>query len=68
MTMPREKSRAVLNTREFLSSLLDPKKTPGVPKVIRQEAYRCLKHYPASYDIENTQEKLPEIWGDKSET
>lgn len=46
MTLPDERRRAVVNTREFLRSLLDPKKTPKVPKSIRKQAYYLLKHYP----------------------
>jgi hypothetical protein len=49
----------------FLRSLLDPKKTPRVPKEIRRLAYNCLRHYPGEYDIERSKEKLPEIWGYK---
>jgi hypothetical protein len=52
MTMPFERTWAVNNTREFLRDLLDPKKTPRVPKNIRLEAYRLLKHYPTKYHME----------------
>lgn len=52
MTLPYERTYAVHNTREFLRSLLDPKQTPKVPKKIRQQAYRCLKHYPTDLDLE----------------
>lgn len=46
MTLPHERALAVENTREFLLSLLDPKQTPRVPKVIRKRAGQLLKHYP----------------------
>lgn len=48
MTMPDERTRAVINTRKFLRDLLDPKATPKVPKQIREAAYRLLKHYPSA--------------------
>ncbi len=51
MTVPSERVNAVLRTREFLLRLLDPKKTPRVPKTIRREAYWCLRHYPADFHM-----------------
>lgn len=64
MTMNYERRNAVNRTREFLVDLMNPKKTPRVPKEIREEAYRCLKHYPGEYDIERAAEQSPEIFGD----
>lgn len=52
MTLPHERYRSVNQTREFLYELLDPKKTPRVPKAIRQQARHCLRHYPGAYDME----------------
>lgn len=51
MTMPDERTRAVINTRKFLSDLLNSKATPKVPKEIREKAYRLLKHYPTAFYI-----------------
>jgi hypothetical protein len=51
MTMPDERSYAVLKTRAFLRALIDKSATPGVPTIIRDIAYRCLRHYPGSYHI-----------------
>ena len=48
MTMPDERTRAVVYAGEFLVSLLDPKKTPKVPNEIRVRAGRLLRHYPSS--------------------
>lgn len=53
MTMPNERTSALLHTKEFLRSLLDPKKTPRVPRAIRIQAYWCLRHYPAEYQIKD---------------
>ncbi len=49
MTTTAESARAIIQTREFLRALLDPKKTPRVPKKIRVAARALLKHYP--YDL-----------------
>ena len=46
MTMPVERVRAVDNTRAFLVRLLNPRETPRVPRAVRQEAARLLRHYP----------------------
>ena len=44
--------------------MMDTKKTPRVPKEIRKEAYRCLKHYPGDYYMEKAAEQAPNIFGD----
>ena len=64
MTMPNERRWAVNNTRQFLVDLMDPKKTPRVPKEIRKEAYRCLKHYPGDYYMEQAAVLAPQVFGD----
>jgi hypothetical protein len=43
MTIPFERNRAVVQTEKFLKELLDSKKTPRVPKQVRQKALWCLK-------------------------
>lgn len=62
MTLPDERYRSIEYTREFLRSLLDPKKTPRVPKSIREEAYWCLRHFPWEMDMERTARNIPELW------
>lgn len=52
MSLPDEKRRAVTSVRQFLYNLLDPQKTPRVPKAVRQEARRVLKHYPFDCEIQ----------------
>lgn len=51
MTLPSERTRAVLNTRNFLVDLLDAKKTPRVPVAYRDAAWLLLKHYPNRFDM-----------------
>jgi hypothetical protein len=52
----------VNNTREFLRSLLDTKKTPRVPRQIRLQAYALLKHFPSEYDMEKACKLMPEVF------
>jgi hypothetical protein len=40
---------------------MDPKKTPRVPKAIRQQAYYCLRHYPGQYHLDLIATKCPEV-------
>ena len=42
-------------TYKLLCSLLDSKKTPNVPKVIRDRARKCLKDYPVRRTLEELQ-------------
>jgi hypothetical protein len=46
MTLPYEEYNSLNLARRFLYDLLDPKKTPRVPKYIRKEAHRITKHFP----------------------
>jgi len=36
MTIPSERTRSLIYARDFLFGLLDPKKTPKVPRAIRR--------------------------------
>ena len=62
MTVPIERTNAVKWTREFLYDLTDSKKTPRLPKAVRQQALHLLRHYPSDFDMkliadrEDTQE------------
>ena len=62
--MPIERTWAINNTKQFLVDLMDPKKTPRVPKAIRTEAYRCLRHYPGQYHMEQAQQLAPQVFGE----
>ena len=61
MTLPYERYNAIKRTEEFLKDLMDPKKTPRVPKKIRRQAYYCLRHYPGGYNLDMMATKCPEI-------
>lgn len=43
MTMPDERTRSLLQTGAFLKEL---SRDPSVPRGIREEAARLLRHYP----------------------
>lgn len=51
MTVPVERTNAVINTQKFLLELLDPKKTPRVPRSVRSKALHLLRHYPSEFDM-----------------
>lgn len=61
--MPCERKWAIKNTEIFLKDLMDSKKTPRVPSSVRKEAYRCLKHYPTDYHMEEAQRLAPSVFG-----
>lgn len=64
MTLPVERTQAVLRVERFLMDLRDPKKYPRVPKAVREEAQRLLRHYPSQYNmkyIEESFEPLEEL-------
>ena len=63
MTIPSERTRAVMYTKDFLLSLLDPKAAPKVPREVRQQASRCLRHYPGVYDLVLAAKGAPGSWG-----
>lgn len=56
MSLPEEKLRAMVSSRQFLFDLLDPKKTPRVPKTIRKTAHRLTKHWPFPFEMEEMME------------
>lgn len=54
MTLPYERTRAVLQTQDFLirlASLPSAGGVKGVPKDVRFEARRLLRHYPLWFDL-----------------
>ena len=64
MTLPIERTNAVLRTEQFLMDLRDPKKYPRLPREVREEANRLLRHYPSKYNmkyIEDSFEPLKEL-------
>ena len=58
MTLPHEEVNSLKAVRRFLYDLLDPSKTPRVPREIRLRAHRLSKHYPMDFSI---QERYPDV-------
>lgn len=48
MTRPYERTRAVVQTREFL---VDLSRNPDLAGTIRTEAKRLLRHFPSKEDV-----------------
>jgi hypothetical protein len=48
MTMPSERTRSVIQAREFLIELRGNLK---LPESVRNEAHRLLRHYPSAYEM-----------------
>jgi len=67
MTLPDERYQAIRQARQFLIDLCDRTVTPKIPRAIRGEAYRILRHYPSDYDLERLAEKAPDVIIEKME-
>ncbi|SDS62079.1 BPSL0761 family protein [Pseudomonas oryzae] len=48
MTMPRERTRSIIQTREFL---VDLSRDKTLPEALRIEARRLLRHYPTADEV-----------------
>jgi len=63
MTMPSERTRALVDTKRFLEDLLDPRLTPRVPARIRTRARCLLRHYPTPSLIALVHDAVPIMYG-----
>ncbi len=61
MTLPDERYRAIRITETLLTDLCSSKATPGVPRVIRQRAAQCLRHYPGYHDLTQLELAAPHV-------
>ena len=59
MTMPNERTRAVVLTWEFLRSL---ETHHGIPKALRDQASTLLRHYPLPYEMAMVAKHRPELF------
>lgn len=64
MTTPNERTRSVIQAREFLQELM---RSADVPESVRTEARRLLRHYPSNGDLQLTALALPGWWEKPSE-
>jgi hypothetical protein len=67
MTLPDERYRAVMMARSFMYDLCDPKKTPGIPKAIRNQAMSVLRHYPDTWEMQQAAEGAPHVFAERME-
>ena len=67
MTLPDERYRAVYRTRQLLLDLINPAHTPRIPKLIREEARSCLRHFPSTFDMVTAADKAPEVFQEQME-
>jgi hypothetical protein len=62
MTIPFERTRALLQTKEFLWRLVSLG-DDAIPLSMKVEAEALLKHYPTLQDIEASHKSNPEVFG-----
>lgn len=65
MTLPNERTRAVIYTHDFLVRLISPYTKDGIkkiPKAVRQEALRLLRHYPMPFDLYAAAKVAPDVF------
>lgn len=65
MTLPNERTRAVINVYDFLVRLISPYNKNGIkkiPKAVREEALWLAKHYPRPYDLYAAAKGCPEVF------
>lgn len=60
MTMPDERTRAVMQARQFLEEVAVETELPAK---VRREAQRLLRHYPRLSDMELAHLALPTWFG-----
>lgn len=67
MTLPDERYRAVMQTMQFLADLSTPDGYKRVPKQVRAEARRLLRHYPAGWDMQRAAMAAPDVFQERME-
>jgi hypothetical protein len=46
VTIPEERTRALIYAGKLLAELSNPHKTPGIPDSMCESAWHVLRHYP----------------------
>jgi hypothetical protein len=67
MTLPDERYRAIKAAEAFMADLMNPKKTPRIPKSIRARARAVLRHYPSGWDLKQLEVAAPHILQEEME-
>jgi hypothetical protein len=63
MTVPAERTFAVVYAHAFLKDLLNPAITPRVPKDVRATARWLLRHYPEPSTVATAHNLCPRLFG-----
>lgn len=66
MTLPYERTRSVVNTRQFLAMLSTPYGGgyKRIPTEVRKMARMLLRHYPAIYDLNRAAKSASDVFGE----
>ena len=59
MTMPYERTRTIIQTRNFLQEL---RQDESLPENIRKEAHRLLRHLPEDHELDHFALLSPLLW------
>ena len=62
MTTPDERTRAVQSAELFLIQVASGE-VKRVPAEVKEAAKRILRHYPTRFDLSQTADELPDVWG-----
>lgn len=65
MTLPYERTRALINAHEFLIRLSSPYLENGIKRIpteVRREARWLLKHFPRPYDLYAAAKCAPDVF------
>lgn len=69
MTLPYERSRAVIDTADFLRRLASAyghNSIKKIPSAVRREARMLLRHYPHPYELHEAAQKAPDVFDVKA--
>lgn len=68
MTLPNERTRAVISAAQFLTRLTSPYVEGGlkkIPATVRAEARAILRHFPRSYDLHDAAKACPDVFDEQ---
>ena len=63
MTIPFERTRALVECKQFLAELEDPARLPRDLAELQRIATWLLRHYPSLEDIDAVHKVLPDMFG-----
>lgn len=68
MTLPNQRTRAVISAAQFLTRLTSPYVEGGlkkIPKAVRAEALAILRHFPQPYDLHAAAKACPDVFAEQ---